>query len=132
MADLSPYMIALGDRNYPATHTAFLNYLDPYLDEIEAARNGQASLLARIQTCMVSSVGFTQDLNANGFRITNLPAPLSAAEPATKAFAESLAFASALPAQAGNGGMGVVTDGSTAKWGISTAESMAILNFIGV
>jgi hypothetical protein len=138
MAELSPFVIALGDRNYPATHTAFLSYLEPYLDEIEGAREGEVSVLARIQKCMVMNVGFTQDLNANNFRITNLPAPLSASEPATKGYADAiktyadgLSFAAALPAQTGNGGLSVVTDGTTARWSISNAEAMAILNFIG-
>jgi hypothetical protein len=98
--------------------------------EVENARDGEASVLARIQKCMVMSVGFTQDLDANGFRITNLPEPLSASEPATKGYADALSFAAALPAQAGNAGMGVVTDGAAARWGISNAEAMAILNFI--
>lgn len=138
MADLSPFVITLGDRNYPAIHTAFLNYLDPFLDEIEVARNGDVSVLARIQKCMVMSVGFTQDLNANGFRITNLPAPLGASEPATKAYADAiktyadgLSFAAALPAQTGNAGKEVITDGTTASWGISAFAAIGVLNSFG-
>lgn len=130
MADLSPFVIALGDRNYPATHTAFLSYLEPYLDEIEGARDGEASVLARIQKCMVMSVGFTQDFNANGFRLRGLPTPVDADEPATKAFAEGLSFASVLPAQAGNSGKEIITNGTTASWGISAFSAFGVLNSV--
>lgn len=106
--------------------------------EVETARDGEASVLARIQKCMVMSVGFTQDLNANGFRITNLPAPLAASEPATKAYADAiktyadgLSFAAALPAQTGNAGKEIITDGTTASWGISAFGAIGVLNSIG-
>jgi hypothetical protein len=131
MADLSSFEIALGDRNYPATHTAFLNYLTPFLDEIEVARNGEASVLARVQKCMVMSVGFTQDLNANGFRVTNLPAPVAPGDAVTKSYADGLSFAAALPAQAGNAGKEIITDGATASWGISAFSALGVLNSIG-
>lgn len=131
MADLTPYMIGLGDRNYPALHTAFLNYLDPFLDEIETARDGEASVLARVQKCMVMSVGFTQDLNVNGYRIRGLPTPVDPDEPATKAFAEGLSFASVLPAQSGNAGKEIITDGTTASWGISAFAAIGVLNSFG-
>lgn len=135
MADLSGFVIPLNDRNYPTTNSAFLTYLTPYLNEIESAREGQSSVLERIQRCMVMSVGFTQDLNANGFRITNLPAPLAASEPATKAYADAiktyadgLSFAAALPAQTGNAGKEIITDGTTASWGISAFAAIGVLN----
>lgn len=98
--------------------------------EVENARDGQIDLLSRIQECMVMSVGFTQDISANGFRLRNLPVPVNADEPATKAYADGLSFASSLPAQANNAGKEITTDGTTASWGLTIPGAIAILNFI--
>ena len=40
-------------------------------------------------------------------------------------------LSSALPDQAGNAGLGLVSDGQTAAWDVSEADALAILNFIG-
>lgn len=132
MADLTPYSYVLGNRNYPTTHQNFLNYLLPFLNDIEGARNGEATMLARIQKCMVLSSGFTQEINANGNRLRNLPTPVNPDEPATKAFAESLAFSSALPAvSSATMGEEITNDGATAEWGASSYSAFGILNSMG-
>lgn len=56
-----------------------------------------------------------------------VPAPSNGTDAATKTYADSLAFAAALPAQSGNTGKFVKTDGSTASWAypgvVKTARS---------
>lgn len=131
MSGITAYTIALKARDYPTKYNGLLAFLDPYVDEVVAARDGQPSVLAAINLRIKASQGLTQALAANGYRITGLPAPVAADEPATKAFAEGLAFAPALPGQAGNAGKEVVTDGTTAAWGVSIPGSIAILNSLG-
>lgn len=129
--NLSAHRVALDDTQYPQKYDALLTVLEGYLNEIEMARDGNANLLARIQLCLVASVGLTQSLAANGFRINGLPAPAAPDDAVTKSYADGLSFAAALPAQAGNAGKEIITDGTTASWGSSAYGALAILNSIG-
>lgn len=130
MSAILSYNVSLKARDYPTKYTGLLNFLDPYIDELVAAREGQASLLANNLRYVKNAAGLTQDLPANGFRITGLPVPVAASEPATKSFAEGLAFSSALPAQAGNVGKEITTDGANASWGITSPGALAVLNML--
>lgn len=130
MSGITAFGINLGDTDYPVKYTGLLAFLDPYIDELVAAREGQASLLANNLRYIKNAAGLTQDMPANGFRITGLPTPVAAGDAATKAFTESLAFSSALPAQAGNVGKEITTNGATASWGITTPGALAVLNML--
>jgi hypothetical protein len=90
--------------------------LDPYWLEIANARQSQASLADNLGRYIMALTGLTANLPANGFRITGLVAPTAGDEPATKGYADGLAFSPVLPAQAGSGGKFVTTSGSTASW----------------
>lgn len=48
MADYSPYLISLGDTNYPAIHTAFVNATEGVATEVENGRGGFGTLGLRI------------------------------------------------------------------------------------
>lgn len=130
MADYTAYRILLLDENYPSKYDAFVTELQARAQEQENAREGQATLLANVQRRIRADVGLTQGLAANGNRITGLLTPVAADEPATKSFAESLAFSSALPAQAGNVGKEITTDGTNASWGITAPGALAVLNML--
>lgn len=130
MATVTAYRITLTATDYPSKYDAFLTYLEPYLTELENGRQGQATLLANFGRYIVASTGLTQNLIANGFRSTGWPTPLSADELVPKGYADGLSFAAALPAQAGNAGKEITTDGATASWGLSGPGAIAILNFI--
>jgi|GEM_PF-6390466 len=133
------------DISFAATQTDYIARLEllrtrsqAVATEVENARGGQADLITRIQQCMVMSVGFTQDVNANNNRIRNVPTAIyndeainKAYGDAIKAYADGLAFAAALPAQAGGYGLGISTDGTTAAWGLSVPDAIAILNSFG-
>ena len=59
--------------------------------------------------------------------------PSVAANPATKAYADGLAFATALPLQTGNRGKEIITNGTTASWSLSPASALYInANFNGL
>lgn len=45
-----------------------------------------------------------------------VPAPAASSDAVPKAYADALAMAAALPAQAGNAGKVITTDGTTANW----------------
>lgn len=130
MADYTAYRIPLLDENYPSKYDAFVTELQNRATEMENAREGQATLVANIQRRIRADVGLTQNLSANGFRYTGLLTPVAADEPATKAFAESLAFSAALPGQAGNAGLEITTNGSTAAWGVTSPGAIAILGML--
>lgn len=105
-----------------------------FVNEVEAARFGEVSLLAGLNAqflLKVDKAGLAAAFSANGFRITNVPAPSDVGDAVNKAYADSLSFAAALPAQAGNVGKEITTDGTVASWGVSAPGAMAILNFIG-
>lgn len=131
MADFTAFRVALLGTDYPAKYDAFVVSEQGFANEIEAAREGQASLMANNLRYIKSAAGLTQALPANGWRITGLLAPVAASEPATKAYADALAFATVLPAQAGSSGLEITTNGTTASWGLTGPGAIAILNFIG-
>lgn len=128
MADYTAYRIPLLDENYPSKYDAFVTELQARAQEQENAREGQATLLANVQRRIRADVGLTQGLAANGNRITGLLTPVAADEPATKSFAESLAFSSALPnVNSTTKHLGITNNGATSKWGHSAAEAAATL-----
>lgn len=49
-----------------------------------------------------------------------VPTPSNSTDAVTKAYADGLSFATALPAQTGNSGKFVTTDGTTASWATTT------------
>ncbi|MDR7331770.1 hypothetical protein [Roseateles asaccharophilus] len=116
MADLSPYIPDLDDEDYVEKIAAAFTLIDGFLDEIEAGRDGQASLAANFARYIRAAAGLQAALAANGHKITGLGAPTAAGDAVTKAYADGLAFSSSLPAQAGNNGAVISTDGTTAYW----------------
>lgn len=56
---------------------------------------------------------------------------VTSATNAAASYSASLAMGSLLPAQAGNAGLGLTTDGNVTSWGASVPETLAILNFLG-
>lgn len=130
MADFSGFQISLGNTTYPTIYNAFVAAMQPYATEIENGRQGQASLAANFSRYILASQGLTMNLAAGGFRITGLPVPAAADEPATKGYADALSFSSALPAQATNAGKEITTDGATASWGLTAPGALAILNYL--
>ena len=69
--------------------------------------------------------------NMGGFQINNLGTPVALTDAATMGYVQSFAYSVALPAQPGKNFMSLITDGTSAQWGTSAAEALAILNFIG-
>lgn len=116
MADFTGFQISLGSTSYPLTYNAFVAALQPYATEIEAGRQGQVSLAANFARYIVAAQGLTANLSAGGQRITDLPAPVAANEPATKGYADGLSFASALPDQTGQGGLVPRTASGVTAW----------------
>lgn len=116
MADFSGYQVALGQVDYPAKLSAFITVVQGYCTEVENGRQGQASLAANFARYVVASVGLTANFSAGGFKITNLGTPTAASDAATKGYADGLSFAAALPAQGGQAGKFVTTDGTSASW----------------
>lgn len=116
MADFTAYRVALLATDYPDKYDALVLALEAFATELEDGRQGQASLVANVARYILASGGLTQALAANGFRITGLPAPAAGSDPATKTYADGLAFAAVLPAQTGHGGQIITTDGATASW----------------
>ena len=126
MADFSGFQISLGNTSYPTIYNAFVAAMQPYATEIENGRQGQASLAANFGRYILASQGLTMNLAAGGYRITGLPAPVAADEPATKAYADGLAFSAALPSQAGNGGLLARTNGTLTSWDNWWGSAVAI------
>lgn len=122
MADLSPHIPALDDEDYVEKLAAALNLVEDYLTEIEAGRDGQASLAANFARYIRAAAGLQAALTANGYKITNLGTPTAAGDAVTKAYADGLAFAAALPSQTGNNGGVIATDGFTAFWSFDYAR----------
>ncbi len=126
MADFSGYQISLGSTSYPAIYNAFVGALQPYATEVESAREGQASIAANFARYLQAGAGLTQNLPANGYRITGLGEPTASGDAVTKGYADGLAFSAALPAQSGNAGRVVRTDGTTASWGDAWGDAVAL------
>lgn len=66
-----------------------------------------------------------------GYQLNNVGTPAVATDAATKGYVDGITIGTLLPVQTGNGGRELVTDGTSASWGISAAGALAILNFIG-
>lgn len=131
MADFSAYRVGLLGQDYPTKYDNFVLVLQGYATEVENGRQGQASLAANFGRYILASQGLTMNLVAGGYRITGLPAPAAADEPATKGYADGLSFATALPAiTPATRNLEVTNDGTTGAWGISAAGALAILNYI--
>lgn len=139
MADFSSYKPVIGDtNNYPPQLSGFIDAVQAFCTEIENARQAQSNLLTNLQRFIIAANGLTVDLDAAGHRIKNLPSPGAGSDPATKTYADGLAFASALPAQSGKNGRVVSTDGTTAAWGFQlkplvvtgTSASAAVGNLL--
>lgn len=62
---------------------------------------------------------YTGTHDFSGATAVNVPAPTASSNAATKNYADQLAFSTALPAQTGNTGKFLTTDGSAASWAIS-------------
>lgn len=116
MSAILSYEVQIGDTDYPVAYNGLLAFLDPYVDEIQAGREGQASLAANFARYVRAAQGLTQNFPANGYRITGLPAPAANSDPATKLYADSLAFAAALPNQTGQDGKVTRTVAGVAGW----------------
>jgi hypothetical protein len=58
-------------------------------------------------------------------------AAAGSAASALASYTAALAMGSLLPAQAGNAGLSLTTDGNVTYWGASVPETLAILNFLG-
>lgn len=57
--------------------------------------------------------------NFSGATSVSVPTPSSGSHAVNKTYADSLAMNAALPAQTGNSGKSIITDGSNASWGVS-------------
>lgn len=104
-----------------------------FVNEVEAARFGEASLLVGLNAQLllkVDKTGLGANFSANGFRIANVPPPSDPGDAVNKAYADGLSFASVLPAQTGNAGKEITTNGVSAQWGVTTPGAIAILNFL--
>lgn len=82
-----------------------------YLDGVTSAV--QTQLDARSEKAGETYSG-THDFS--GATAVTVPTPTAGAHAATKAYADGLAFSTALPSQTGNAGKYVTTDGMTASW----------------
>lgn len=80
------------------THTE-LNYVDGVTSAIQTQLNAKAP---------IASPTFTGTVT--------VPTPSASTDACTKGYADGLSFASVLPAQTGNSGKFVTTDGTTASW----------------
>lgn len=131
MANWSDLTFTSGQLDYIAMLNTLRSRSQDVATDVESARGGAASLGAAV----LRYVGATADVPMAGYRITGLPAPVDAAEPATKAYAEGLAFSSALPSVAGRAyGDTVIADGlGSSQWDENAAGKMySFQNFGGL
>lgn len=122
MANFNGYRVALLASDYPTKYDGLVTATEATATEVENGRQGQASLAANFARYILAATGLTANLAAGGFKITGLGTPTAAGDAVTKAYADGLAFASSLPAQAGNGGAVISTDGTTAFWTFDYAK----------
>lgn len=87
--------------------TAELNFVDGVTSAIQTQLNAKADITGEEYTG-------THDFSAAGSVL--VPTPTLGAQAVTKTYADGLSFAAALPAQTGNSGKIVSTDGTTASW----------------
>ena len=116
------------------THTE-LNYVDGVTSAIQAQLDAKAPIESPTFTGTVtipsgaSIAGFAPLASPTFTGTVTLPATgAGATEAVRKDYADGLAFATALPAQTGNAGKLVTTDGTTASWQLPAA--IAIFNQI--
>lgn len=117
MADLTPYQPTPGEYDYLSRIAGLITLIDGYLDEIEAGRQGQASLLTNFQRYMLIGAALTTNLDLAGFRAINGGTPINPGDLTPKAWVEALAFGSALPNIAGSDGKGMHVRSGAAGWG---------------
>lgn len=117
MADLSPYIPVLDDEGYVEQFAALINLLEGYLNEIEAGRQGQASVAANFARYIRAAAGLQAVLNANGYKITGAADGSADTDYVTFRQLVAAAFSPALPGQAGNARKFTRTDGTSAGWG---------------
>lgn len=130
MADWSDINFAALQTDYIARLNTLLNRSQAVATEVETARGAQPTLLANINYLLAQKVnlsGLAADFQLNGYRMRGAPVPLYADELVNKSFAEGLAFATVLPAQSGNAGGVITTDGVTAAWSNSQGVTMNYL-----
>ena len=99
-----------------------------------------ASALIRVEFGLIataiatkSDVGgdtYTGTHDMTGATVT-VAAPTTGSNPATKTYADGLAFATVLPDQTGNSGKFVTTDGTTASWINIPGQSLYLNNSYG-
>lgn len=121
MADYSAYLLNLLDEDYPAVYNALIDELQNRATEMENGRQGQANLAANFARYVLYSAA-TANLNMANFKITGLGTPTATTDAVTKAYADGLSFAAALPSQTGNAGGMIETDGTTAFWSFNFAR----------
>lgn len=105
MPDMTPYEIVDGSLDYPARYSALLSFLAGYLTRVENLEGG-----------------WTLNINANGKRLFSLSDPTAAQDAATKAYVDNTAWtanAGNLPAQSGQNGKFLRTNGTVASWQIA-------------
>lgn len=96
-----------------ATHTE-LNYVVGVTSSIQSQFNSITSTLLPAKSFKAGDAySGTHDYTGASVLVAT---PTLANQPATKAYADGLAFALVLPAQAGNANKGITTDGTTARW----------------
>lgn len=88
------------------THTE-LNYVDGVTSAIQTQLDAKGAKAGQT---------WTGNHDYTGATYVRVPAPAVGADAVTKTYADGLAFAAALPAQAGNSGKYVTTNGTTASW----------------
>jgi hypothetical protein len=90
-----------------------------------------ALIAAAIATKIDKTGGtYTGTHNMVGATVT-VAAPTTGSNPATKTYADGLAFATVLPDQTGNSGKFVTTDGTTASWINIPGQSLYLNNSYG-
>ena len=90
------------------------------------------SLIATAIATKVDNTGdtYTGTHDMTGATVT-VAAPTTGSNPATKTYADGLAFATVLPDQTGNSGKFVTTDGTTASWINIPGQSLYLNNSYG-
>lgn len=86
--------------------------------------NYVAGVTSAVQTQINTKAAKTGDTHTGTHDFTGatvtVAAPSAGSNPVTKTYADALAFATVLPAQTGNAGKTIQTNGTTASWGFTT------------
>lgn len=105
MPDMTPYEIVDGSVDYPSRYQALLDFIETYFTRVENLEGG-----------------WTLNINANGKRLFSLATPTAPADAATKQYVDDTAWtanAGNLPAQSGQNGKFLRTNGTVASWQIA-------------